>query len=398
MSRRESDLIVVGAGVVGLATALAAERAGLAVSLLDQHAIESHYSPVNIDRRIYAIAPASSAWLAQLGAWPGVLARRAQPYQRMVVWDALSKAELCFDAAELARPELGHIVEESALRAGLLDALATTSVELIGAAAIESVDAGPGRVRIALADQRQVRGKLLVAADGARSHLRSLLGVESSAAAFGQTALVASLECSSPHQNTAWQRFQPGGPLALLPLANGEVSMVFSVPTERLSALLAMSAEQVSSVVTRASDQRLGELNLSSALHSFPLERHLAQRLLGPGFVLVGDAARTVHPLAGLGLNLGLADAMALLDTIGALKEAGRDWTTVAALRPFERVRMSESALISASLGAINALFRRADPPLALARSQAMAMVNQSELLKRFFAERSLKVRFGALA
>lgn len=396
-TRREHDLIIVGAGVVGLSAALGAARAGLRVAVLDQHSIDGHFS-ATLDPRVYALAPFSQQWLNAMGAWEGVTTRRANAYQRMVVWDALGGAELCFDAAELARPQLGHIVEEAALRSALLDALRVTSVELIGAAQIESLENSEGRVRLELSNESRLRAKLLVAADGARSKLRTLLGVEVDAADFGQTALVATLRPTLPHQNTAWQRFQPGGPLALLPLCDSQVSMVWSVPTARADALLKLGDQALAEAITRASDARLGELTLTSATQQFPLTRHLAQRLLGPGFVIIGDAARAVHPLAGLGLNLGLADAHALVELIRTLEQSGRDWHLQAALRPFERARLSESALISTALSAINTVFRRADPPLALARGAGIALVQRSELLKRFFAERSLGVNFSAIA
>jgi ubiquinone biosynthesis UbiH/UbiF/VisC/COQ6 family hydroxylase len=397
-TRREHDLIINGAGVVGLSAALGAARAGLRVAVLDQHPIDGHFSATTTDPRVYALAPFSQQWLAALGAWDGVVARRANAYQRMVVWDALGNATLSFDAAELARPSLGHIVEESALRSALLDALHSTSVELISAVQIESLETAEGRVRLELSNESRLRAKLLIAADGAKSKLRSLLGVEVDAVDFGQSALVATLQPTHGHQNTAWQRFQPGGPLALLPLADGQVSMVWSMPNARADELIKLNEQALAQAITRASDAKLGELTLTSRVHRFALTRHLAQRLLGPGFVIIGDAARVVHPLAGLGLNLGLADAHALIELIATLEKADRDWSRQAALRPFERARRSESALISNALSAINALFRRADPPLALARDAGVALVQNSALLKRFFAERSLGVNFSAIA
>jgi len=395
-ARRDFELLINGAGVVGMSLALAAARSGMRVALLDHHPIAAHFRLEKIDSRVYALAPASIAWLQSLGVWSAVQARRAHPYTRMVVCDALNASELSFDAADLARQDLGAIVEESAVRAGLLEALEQADVELLGSTTIETLECAEGRVRLGLNDDRRLRGQLLIAADGTRSRLRTLLGVEVDAADFGQTALVATLRCEHPHTNTAWQRFQPGGPLALLPLGDGLSSMVWSMPSARAVELQKLAPIALAAAIERASDQRFGAIELKSAVGQFVLERHLATRLLGAGFVIIGDAARAVHPLAGLGLNLGLADARELISAIANLRAAGRDYTRVAALRPFERARLSESALVSAALSGINGLFRRSEPPLGILRGLGLGAVNYSETLKRLFAEKSLNVRFGA--
>jgi ubiquinone biosynthesis UbiH/UbiF/VisC/COQ6 family hydroxylase len=393
--RREFDLLVAGSGIVGLSFALAAARSGWRVALLDDAAPEPNPRPPH-DARAYALAPRSIQWLDALGVWPR-MADQAQPYRQMRVWDSADGPTLKFDAATLGKSALGAIVADRDLRAALRAAIAQTPTVIVAThARPDALEIDAQRVRLEIGETR-LRARLLVVADGAQSPYRQLLGVTQTTLDHAQTALVCCVRSEQPHAATAWQRFNLGGPSALLPL-KGDAhlsALVWTLPPERAASLEAAADAVFEEALTRAFDGRLGALRKVGAVRRFPLRSALADRWIGPSFALIGDSARSVHPLAGLGLNLGLSDARELLEHLDALKQAGRDPFTLAALRPYERSRRSESAIVVAALSAINSATRSASAPLQSLRALGMRSVTQSPWLQRLFAERALALKFG---
>jgi ubiquinone biosynthesis UbiH/UbiF/VisC/COQ6 family hydroxylase len=328
----EFEVVVVGAGPIGLSTAmLLARKTGIAparIAIVDRH-IPAPVDPrsLPVDLRVFALSRASERVLAAADAWSDIRAARANPYERMQVWHADVPPHggdaLVFDAAELGERDLGVIAENNVLQASLAAAARRAGITLeqaeIDALVIER-DAA-----VLQAGQRRLRARLVVGADGAQSRVRELAGVFAARASYGQVALVAMVSTAKPHQRTAWQRFLGDGTLAFLPLADGQSSIVWSLPTARAEKLLVAPPPDFESELEKDFDAALGATRLTSERLKFPLWRLSADHYVTERVVLVGDAAHVVHPLAGQGANLGLLDAAALADVLAEGIAGGED-------------------------------------------------------------------------
>jgi len=293
--------------------------------------------------------------------WPAIRDARAQPYRRMRVWDAAGGEALTFDTDRLARAELGWIVEHALLVDRLWSALPRAGVHVVAparAAALEPHDDG---VRVRLDDGTQVDARLVLAADGADSAVRTLAGIEVDRRDYGQKGVVAFIASEQPHEDTAWQRFLPTGPLALLPFASeGDAhvsSIVWTLPDAEAERVLALPDAEFGEELTRAFGRRLGALSLHSKRAAFPLRRQLATHYAQGRVLLLGDAAHVVHPLAGQGVNLGLRDAHALAQRVHDAQQRRGDIASAASIARWARTRRSENAASAHAFGAINALF-----------------------------------------
>ncbi len=357
MSRAlRSDVVVVGGGVVGAACALALAQRDLDVTLVEARQ-PARWVIESPDLRVYAFAPDNAALLDGLGVWRGVVDARVQPYRHMRVWDAGGGDELAFSADALARNELGWIVENGLLVDRLWAALQRAGVVLHAPARVEALEQDDKGVRLRLDDGSRVEAKLAVAADGADSTLRRLAGGEVATHDYAQRGVVGFIRTAQPHAETAWQRFLPTGPLAVLPFSEGRSSIVWTLPESEAAAALAMDDADFASALTRAFDARLGAMTPVSARAAFPLRRQLAQSHVSGRVLVVGDAAHVVHPLAGQGVNLGLRDVAGLREHIVAAQKQGADWSSPHRLARWSRTRRSENTLAAYAYDGINRLF-----------------------------------------
>ena len=357
------DAVVVGAGVVGTAAALGLALQGRRVALVEgrEPAVWRRDDP---DLRVFALAPDNVGLLERLGAWPAIRAARAQPYRAMQVWDAAGGGSLTFDADRLGRRELGWIVENNLLIDRLWKAAVGAGVELHCPDKVSARECDPDGLSevLTLASGARLRARLVVAADGAESHLRHMAGIEAPRHEYGQRGLVGFVRHTRSHQSTCWQRFLPGGPLAFLPFgddADGcpRSSIVWSLPDAKAERLLETDDETFLRELAREFDGPLGELVGVSRRAAFPLRRQLASTQLTGRMVLVGDAAHAVHPLAGQGVNLGLRDINALLDTLSAASGTDSDPGAPHRLARWNRQRRSDAAVSAFAFEAINDLF-----------------------------------------
>ena len=389
MNRRAGlDLVVIGAGVVGSAAALAAARDGQRVALVEAHEPPAWRIDVP-DLRVYAFAPDNAALLADLGVWPAVVAARAQPYRRMRVWDAAGGGELDFDADALGRDSLGHIVEHG-LQVDRLWAACGREAGLqriVGR--LDTIEQDEGSVTAVLADGQRLRARLLLGADGAASRVRDLAGLKSERHDYGQRGLVAYVGTERPHEDTAWQRFLPSGPLAFLPCPDGRCSIVWTLPDAEAERLLAADEAAFRRELTRAFDARLGDVVSVSERAAFPLRRQLAQDYVAGRVVLAGDAAHVVHPLAGQGVNLGLRDIAALRDTWRRAGERGADFATPHRLARWARGRHSENAIAAHGFEAINRAFSNDALLPTLLRGQVLSLAGRLPPLTRLLWKRA---------
>lgn len=424
MSQRgDFDAIVVGAGAVGGALALALARDGLAVALVEAREPKAWRVEDEIDLRVVALAPDARDLLEDLGVWPSIEAVRVGPYRRMHVWDALAPGELRFDAAERGEAALGWIVENKLIQHALWQSIAEKASGRSGAAAttkpdratlatigtrafaaparampdkpprilcpaeVATVESGADAVVVTLTDGTSLRAALLVAAEGAESSLRQQLGIAFTGRDYGQRAVVAHVSTERPHQHTAWQRFQPGGPLAFLPLADGRCSIVWSLPEADAARILALDDLAFLAELGCASDFRLGAITATSRRAAFPLRLRLADRYVSGRCLLIGDAAHVVHPLAGQGMNLGLRDVACLRRVLRAALEHGSDIGAAHVLRRHERERRSENSLAAHGFDAVERLFDSTALPVATLRGFALAAAGRILPLRNFLVD-----------
>ncbi|MGH8446845.1 MAG: UbiH/UbiF/VisC/COQ6 family ubiquinone biosynthesis hydroxylase [Solimonas sp.] len=382
------DVAVVGGGLVGSAVALGFAQQGLDVHLLERGGPTPRVLDAgdDYDLRVYALAPACIALLQRLGVWDAIAARRSSPYQRMQIWEDEPARALQFDAADARAPTLGHIVESGLLAEVLWQALpAGVAHSGVQVASVATDDDG---ANLSLEDGRRLRTRLLVVAEGRDSRLRAQLGIEALSGQYEQTAVVCHVSSELPHRQTAWQRFLASGPLALLPLADGRSSIVWS--SSEAEALLALDDEDFLRALGSASQGVLGAFTASTRRVRFALGLQHAETYVAPHAVLVGDAAHVVHPLAGQGVNLGFADAAALLDTVAAAREAGRDWSSPRVLKRYERARRADVIDMLAVTDGLYRAFRVPLPGLAPLRSLGFAAVNAAAPLRRELVRRAI--------
>lgn len=361
MSRRAGiiDAVVTGGGVVGAACALALARSGLDVALVEG-AAPAGWHREHPDLRVYAFAADNAALLDALGVWDAVRAGRVQPYRRMRVWDAAGGGELAFDADAFGRRELGWIIEHGLLLDRLWAALPGAGVRVHCPArvvALEAAGEGDGYARLALDDGSRLQARIAIAADGAQSTLRELAGMQVARHDYGQRGVVGYVATAQGHEDTAWQRFLPTGPLAFLPCADGSSSIVWTLPDDEATRVLALDDAAFSRELTRAFDARLGAVRAVSPRAAFPLRRQLVDAYVRDRVLVLGDAAHVVHPLAGQGVNLGLRDVSALRAMVDAAQRARADWASPARLARWARSRKSENALAAHAFEGINRFY-----------------------------------------
>ena len=351
MSRVDHDIVICGGGVAGACAAALLARQ-FRVALIEMREPAFSLPDHDIDPRVVAISPGSRHILEAAGGWPEGLADRIGEYRQMQVHSERGSIE--FQASHHGLEQLGWIIEIPVLQQTIWRSLESSGrVSLLTPNSIRRFDQDETRVRIELDKGKAVRCRLLVAADGARSRLREQAGMAVDTWHYNQKALVTHIETERPNRGLAWQRFTEHGPLALLPLADGRSSIVWSQPAERAEHLIKMDADDFLDELNASQDSPFGPATACSTRHALPLVRRKARTLVHGRLVLLGDAARTVHPLAGQGLNLGLADAAALAEV---LEGRNADDELSPALQRYQRWRLSASTLTGGGIHAINEL------------------------------------------
>jgi 2-octaprenylphenol hydroxylase len=397
--KRDFDVIVIGGAMAGAAAAalLATDpkTRSLGIALVEPRPATPPAAADPIDLRVSALSRASQRLLERTGAWPAVRARGAAPYERMVVWeqrsDPAGPAALRFDAAEIGEPDLGHIVENRAVQAALLEHAQQAGVVLLRTD-FTKLDAGEAAITVTLADGRDYRAALAIGADGSDSAVRNQAGIGVNGWGYEQRAVVTHLRPEKSHMATAWQRFLDTGPLALLPLADGRVSLVWTTTPAHAEVLTGGSDEDFAARVTEASACILGRLDCTAPRASFPLRLLHAKQYAAHRIALVGDAAHTVHPLAGQGINLAFLDVAALVDVTGDAMEAGDDPGERRALRRYERWRKAQALPAIVLLDGIQRLFQGSGEVRSRLRRSGLEMVQAAGPLKRIFMQRALGI------
>jgi 2-polyprenylphenol 6-hydroxylase len=381
------DVAVIGAGLAGSALARAAR--GLSVALVAQDSGVAAPRPAGFDSRVYAITPGNAAFLAGLGAWQRLAPERVTAVRAMRVFgDAHSALE--FDAYRAGVGELAWIVEDGALQAALRDGLAAAEgVQLLAAERLERLEPGADGAQLTLRSGRRLQARLVVGADGAQSRVRDEAAITAADAAYPQRAVVANFSCERAHRHVAFQWFQGGPVLALLPLPGNHVSMVWSTGEEEAERLLALAPGVLCRTVAAASGHVLGELAPATPARAFALRRLSARRMVAPRVALIGDAAHVLHPLAGQGANLGLQDARQLAAVLAA-REPGRDPGDLRLLRRYERARAADVAAMDATVHGLYRLFRAQARPCEFVRNAGLNLTERLPVIKNLLIRRAM--------
>ena len=340
-------------------------------------------STASFDARVYALTPGNAAFLKQVGVWDAIPAERRVPVHAMRIYGDQSSM-LEFDAYAAGVPELAWIVEDRLLQEALWHEL---EVDVLRAQP-ESLAVGGESAVLAFQDGNEIEAKLIVGADGASSFVRREAGIAASEREYGQHAVVANFHCSKPHANIAYQWFQRGAVLALLPLAGDHVSMVWSRAEGQ--ELLAMDAEQLCHTVAHAAHGVLGQLTLVTPPRSYPLRRLSAARMVAPRVALAGDAAHVIHPLAGQGLNLGLQDARTLAAVIST-REPARDPGELRLLRRYERRRAEPILAMDMMVDSLFRLFGAQGGTAARLRNAGLNLTDRLPVVKNMLMRQAMQ-------
>ncbi|MGL5430036.1 MAG: FAD-dependent 2-octaprenylphenol hydroxylase [Vibrio sp.] len=388
------DVVIIGGGMVGLALATALKESDLRIAVIESHVANDQLTPLP-DVRVSALSRSSEIVLRNLNAWSGIVARRAAPYQAMEVWEQDSFARIEFNANAMMQPNLGHIVENRVIQLALLEQVQQqANVALHVPATCQSIAIGESEAWLTLSNGQAFSAKLVVGADGAHSWLRHQMNIPLTHWDYGHGALVANVRTREAHQQVARQIFTAQGPLALLPMSDPQLSsMVWSTEPSRAEVLLNMSAAQFNRALTAEFDARLGLCEVVGERQVLPLKMRYARDFVAPRVALVGDAAHTIHPLAGQGVNLGLLDAASLAQELLSVWQQNRDIGELRHLRHYERWRKAEAAKMIAAMQGFRDLFAGDNPAKKLIRGLGMHLVGQLPGAKHEIMQRALGLK-----
>ncbi|HEX6929807.1 MAG TPA: UbiH/UbiF/VisC/COQ6 family ubiquinone biosynthesis hydroxylase [Gammaproteobacteria bacterium] len=393
-SANEFDVVVAGGGMIGAAAALALARKRFRVALVDRHVPHPMEKGDPPELRVSALSRASERLLRNLGVWEEIAAVRVSPYRQMHVWDAGGRGHVHFDAADLGEACLGHIVENRLVQSVLWQRLGTEEdADIFSPVTVAGMTPHASGADVLLSDERRLRAKLLVAADGAASPLREQFGIHITSANYGQQGIVCVIRTEKPHGETARQRFLPTGPLAFLPLSDGRISIVWSVIDDEAARLMAMTDSEFRGALATASEGVLGRITECGKRGAFPLRRQHADTYVAPRAVLIGDAAHVVHPLAGQGANLGFLDAAALVETLVEARDEERDFGQPRILRRYERWRRGDNLATEWAMDGFHRLFDNDNSLLSGLRNLGFRVFNRAGPVKQAVMRQAMGIR-----
>jgi 2-octaprenyl-3-methyl-6-methoxy-1,4-benzoquinol hydroxylase len=375
------DVLIVGGGMVGAAVACGLGGSSLKVAVLESTMPEAFAIEQPHDLRVSALSIASKNILASVGAWEGVLNRRYCPFKRMRVWETAGDTEFCSDAIQ--HEELGFIVENRVTQLALLERMQQfDNISFFCPAVIKKINYAATGSSIELDDGRVLTAKLLVAADGGQSRVRQTVGLGVTSWDYQQHAMVIYVETDYPQQDITWQRFVPSGPQAFLPLSGNYGSLVWYNSPDEVTRLKSLPYDQLMSELLATFPDCLGKLTQILGTASFPLKRQHAQSYVKQGVVLVGDAAHTINPLAGQGVNIGLLDAAALAEVLIEAQQKGQNIADVTVLKRYEAMRRIENLKMMTTMDIFYQTFSNQILPLKILRNLGLGLAQRISPLK----------------
>jgi len=383
------DVVINGSGMVGATLACLLAKSGRQVAVIEFAKATEFSADSAYDLRVSAISRASQTAFIEIGAWDAMHEMRASPYESMEVWDAEGDGSVRFDAAELGEPDIGHIIENQVIQKAVSDSLkGFENLHLYQPDSLESFSVNSdhakadhveaGHVKITLKSGGVITANLLVGADGAKSKVRELAGIDVEFDDYAQSGLVAVVNTEHHHQYTAWQRFQKTGPLAFLPLSDGSCSIVWTLPSDRADYYLSLGKNDFKKALAEAFDHKLGNITKVGKRAAFPLRGSQAKPYVMDRIALVGDAAHTIHPLAGQGVNLGIKDVVELSKQLQGVADVGK----IKALRRYERARRGDNLITMRAMEGFRLLFGHSASSVKSVRNFGMNMFNQLPVVK----------------
>ncbi len=378
------DLVISGGGVVGMTLACALAKYGLEVALVEYGDIAGSLND-EFDGRSYAISYGPYVMMETLGLWDRV-GQQAQPINEIHITDGHSPLFLHFDEKDLGDGPLGQMVEVRHLRKGLFDAVtAQKNITLLSPDHITHVDSNVGASQITLHSGREISCALLISAEGRQSPLRDKMGIKVRNWDYHQTGIVTTVAHEIDHQGTAYERFYPSGPFAILPLRDKRSSIVWCEPPERAKTIMGLSDAGFDAELAKKFGNFLGEVKHMGRRWSYPLSSQLADDSVAARFCLIGDAAHGIHPIAGQGFNLGLRDIAALTEVLVEAKRLGGDLGSELTLERYVRWRRTDNNILAFGMDGLTRLFSNDITPIRLARQAGLAVVGEIPPLKKFF-------------
>ena len=393
------DIMIVGGGMVGstLACLLANGFANHTQNKKRRIALIEAFEPVDFDAnkpydlRVSAISRISQQVLQQAGAWQSIEEKRISPYEAMHVWDATGEGKIHFSAAEIGEPNLGHIIENQVIQTSLAEqAKHHPAIDWLCPNTLKELKIDDDLVTATLDNGSTINAPLIVGADGARSQLRTLAKIEVERQDYGQHGLVAVIGTEKPNQATAWQRFLPTGPLAFLPLADGSSSIVWTLPADRCPAYLAMSDDKFIQSLGEAFEHKLGNITSISKRVAFPFYGTQAKQYVKKRIALIGDAAHTIHPLAGQGVNLGIKDAAELAKQL--LNSTSTDLGSLKLLRKYERARRGDNVATMRAMEGFRLLFGHSASTVVNVRNFGLNALDKMPMIKNKIIRKAMGV------
>lgn len=380
------DVVVVGGGMVGLTMACLLGDSNLQVAVIDARMPSTTWNKDEYELRVSAITPASQKIFQTINAWSAMQAERVSQFHKMHVWDAASDGEIDFDGAALGEQTLGYIIENRVMQKALFEQLKSYSnITFICPAKLIALEITETHASLKLDNNQNLTTQLIIGADGAESKVRKLTDIEIDTQDYAHTALVATVRTEKSHQETAWQRFLPTGPLAFLPLSDPNFcSIVWSTSQQQAEALQKMPEKEFCKNLAINFAYHLGKIESASECAIFPLRMRHVKNYVQPHLALIGDAAHTIHPLAGQGVNMGIADAQCLAEIILTAHEKKRSIGALHTLRRFERERKGENLKMFAAVDSLKKLFANETMSMQWLRGVGLNTTNKIDFLKNY--------------
>ncbi len=385
------DVVIIGGGIVGLSFASELAASDFSVAVIERNELKPIIDEA--DCRVSAINRFALKRFEQIGVWQASssasLLQRVCAFEKMFVWDQRGAGQIQFDSAELGVSELGVIIENNVLQRVLLEKVKIAeNITYLCPQEITRInyssddDEAQINATVELSSGKKIQSSLLVGADGVHSKVREAASIQRAKQSYQQQGLVCNVITSESHQNTAWQCFMSSGPLAFLPLYSGQSSIVWSLDEAEAQRIMALDDDAFKIALAEASEFKLGEILDVSQRFLFPLSHGHANEYVKSGLALIGDAAHNIHPLAGQGANLGIADAFALAEVICTARKAGRQWWALHTLMKYQRQRKGANRVMEMSMTGFKELFGHDNALLSEIRNAGLSLVDHIPALK----------------